>query len=481
MSRVQKKQHTDGKNHAGKKDKKGRTGKKDRAKADGADAAQPVGSQPGLNGARVVAASRDDFHAGVSRPGVAPWIVALRQRGHILATAPIEGSARLVGKEFSSSDRVAFGGVLSGRNGVVKRPSRQVNQLDADLVPMTERPGREELAYLFSETYDWRAVPQVVMREIDGEKCSVQIWKEGLFGIVDDKAPPPKVRRGEQWDEFLSGAGRCDYLVVRVDAEKAEQLRGLIGEDPPGLLNRNVELKDGTFAVAVPKRMIDRADFEKMRVMDFILGNIDRVSGNVALRLSEDGRLHPVPVDHALLCPEKNPSLMNAPWGFFGKELEGPLLPETKAWIAQIQPEELAQLLYACGVSRNAAKLALLRLAALKISTRPIEVPPAEPRNVPPPPEPKPERDPAKPLSKKEREQAVIDEAVARARENYLKSNVLSARLERNYPPSGSNFRASFLGAWMANAMEDAKDFVPKDERKRNRKALIAAYGPAPS
>jgi hypothetical protein len=110
---------------------------------------------------------------------------------------------------------------------------------------------------------------------------------------------------------------------------------------------------------------IDRAEGEQLRAFDYLIGNGDRHVKNLLMTRDDTGKVHPVAIDHGLAFPLGVMFRWNLPARFFD-HAQGPLLPETRAFIAGISPTKVAAVLAANKVEPFAAAFALRRLARLK-------------------------------------------------------------------------------------------------------------------
>ena len=121
---------------------------------------------------------------------------------------------------------------------------------------------------------------------------------------------------------------------------------------------------------------MNRADAEKLRVFDYVIGNRDRHNNNVLVYL-RGSEYHPVAIDNGLSLPEgpMSPDRFSWPTGLT-REQSGPLLPQTKAFIASIDIKQVAKSLARSGVSREATLHTLRRIERLKMDPSFLELDP---------------------------------------------------------------------------------------------------------
>jgi len=110
---------------------------------------------------------------------------------------------------------------------------------------------------------------------------------------------------------------------------------------------------------------IDRLEGERLRVFDYLIGNGDRHAKNLLMTRDAAETVHPVAIDHGLAFPLGVMFRWNLPARVFG-EAAGPLLPETLAFVAGIDPSAVAAVLARNGVEPFAAAFTLRRLARLQ-------------------------------------------------------------------------------------------------------------------
>ncbi len=124
---------------------------------------------------------------------------------------------------------------------------------------------------------------------------------------------------------------------------------------------------------AAPGRQLDRRAAEMVRVFDFLIGNSDRTVRNMMVRASGSTWL-PVAIDNSNSFPRAPVPRFQWPYQWVSSHT-GPLLPETRAFIAEIDPAEVAAILNRSGIERDAAIHVLRRLGRLQRDASFLEVP----------------------------------------------------------------------------------------------------------
>jgi len=110
-----------------------------------------------------------------------------------------------------------------------------------------------------------------------------------------------------------------------------------------------------------------------VRVFDYLIGNSDRTVRNLMVRKQGETWL-PVAIDNSNSFPRTRLPRFQWPHGWVATQT-GPLLPETRAFIDRIDPATVAGVMQKAGIERDAAVLALRRLARLKRDPSFLEVP----------------------------------------------------------------------------------------------------------
>jgi hypothetical protein len=196
-----------------------------------------------------------------------------------------------------------------------------------------------------------------------------------------------------RWGIFKPTDGESIYTLQRIVARiprrtfavreaAASQLASAIGVPfVPPTVYREIDGRRGSLQLFIDDArrgqdvdaQLDRPSAEKLRVFDFLIGNSDRTPRNLMVRRDGDSWL-PVAIDNANSFPSGHPLYFQ--WPFDQVESHtGPLLPETRAFIASIDPELVASVLLEAGIERGATMQALRRLARLKRDTSFLEVP----------------------------------------------------------------------------------------------------------
>jgi hypothetical protein len=109
---------------------------------------------------------------------------------------------------------------------------------------------------------------------------------------------------------------------------------------------------------------LNRAAAEKMRAFDYITGNADRHTGNLMVRQQGNDYL-PVAIDNGLALPEGVNTMFRWPDAWVSSHT-GPLLPETTQWIKSCDPKTVAKSLGDSGIDKLAMTHVLRRLARLQ-------------------------------------------------------------------------------------------------------------------
>lgn len=113
---------------------------------------------------------------------------------------------------------------------------------------------------------------------------------------------------------------------------------------------------------------LDRRMAERVRAFDFILGNADRKPANMlvtVVRSSGTARYEPVAIDHGSSLPLTGRFEFRWPLEWIQTH-DGPLLPETRAWLRDIDRSDVARALSSAGIERKAVERALFRLERIK-------------------------------------------------------------------------------------------------------------------
>lgn len=124
---------------------------------------------------------------------------------------------------------------------------------------------------------------------------------------------------------------------------------------------------------AGPGRTLDREAAEMVRVFDYLIGNSDRSGKNLLVRVS-GSRFLPVAIDNANSFPRSPIPRFRWPTDWVAGQT-GPLLPQTRGFIAGIDPSLVAGVLQRAGIERDAAVHLLRRLARLQRDASFLEVP----------------------------------------------------------------------------------------------------------
>jgi hypothetical protein len=141
----------------------------------------------------------------------------------------------------------------------------------------------------------------------------------------------------------------------------------------PGSLQVWVEDAERAGDAAAPGRQLDRRAAEMVRVFDYLIGSSDRTERNLMVRGSGATWL-PVAIDNSNSFPRMPTPRFRWPHAWVASHT-GPLLPETRAFIAAIDPARVAAILRDAGIERDAAIHVLRRLARLGRDPAFLEVP----------------------------------------------------------------------------------------------------------
>jgi hypothetical protein len=129
-----------------------------------------------------------------------------------------------------------------------------------------------------------------------------------------------------------------------------------------------------------PGRALVRRDAEKLRVFDYLTGNSDRTVRNLMVR-RRSGDHVPVAIDNGNAFPRGPIPQFQWPTAWILPH-KGPLLTQTRAFIAEIDPAEVARVLAGSGLEQDATVHVLRRLARLKRDPSFLEVPKGSKRAV---------------------------------------------------------------------------------------------------
>jgi hypothetical protein len=122
-----------------------------------------------------------------------------------------------------------------------------------------------------------------------------------------------------------------------------------------------------------PGRALVRHDAERLRVFDYLIGNSDRTVRNLMVRRRGGDHL-PVAIDNGNAFPRGPIPQFQWPTAWVLPH-RGPLLVQTRRFIAGIDASAVARVLAASGIEPDAAVHALRRLVRLKRDPSFLEVP----------------------------------------------------------------------------------------------------------
>ena len=154
-------------------------------------------------------------------------------------------------------------------------------------------------------------------------------------------------------------------FVPRTVGREIEGLHGSVQLFVPDALRSTDAWKPGAALV--------RRDAEKLRVFDYLIGNSDRTVRNLMVR-RRDGDHAPVAIDNGNAFPRGPIPQFQWP-AVWVLPHRGPLLTQTRRFIAEIDPAAVARVLAGSGIEQDAAVHVLRRLERLKRDPSFLEVP----------------------------------------------------------------------------------------------------------
>jgi hypothetical protein len=197
-----------------------------------------------------------------------------------------------------------------------------------------------------------------VWKPESGENATIEAYPPGSPFAGSSPYPLGALFKNEVRAAKLASALGLGHLFPPTVERTVDGVRGSL----------QLFLEGATSAAADPAgRTLDRAATEQLRVFDYLIGNADRSPNNVMLR-EHGGTLLPIGIDNGLTFPHGTTAGLRPrpfPTAWLAGHV-GPLLDETRAFIAAIEPATVAKVLMGSGADPRQAAHALRRLERLK-------------------------------------------------------------------------------------------------------------------
>ena len=199
---------------------------------------------------------------------------------------------------------------------------------------------------------------RAIWKPVSGETATIENYPRGSPFAGDAPYPLKTLFQNEIRSAALAGAIGLHFLVPPTVERTIDGQRGslqLFAEGATSAVTRSLG------------ETLDRASAEKLRVFDYLVGNADRMAGNILVR-SLKGKRVPVGIDGALSFP-RGTTLGLDVRPFPTEWIEGhtgPLLASTMGFIRSVDPHTVARILVEHGAEDRQIAHTLLRLARLK-------------------------------------------------------------------------------------------------------------------
>lgn len=238
--------------------------------------------------------------------------------------------------------------------------------------------GQRQAAGAARSTGDWLTTGRLVGSPRTNDKAGKNASE--IIALRDDEGTPHralfKPRAGEQ--HIIPGVESGTYYLREVAVSELASALGVpffpktVKRTVRGRVGSAMEWVDGAIRAhdADPEGwQVNRAEGELLRVMDFLIGNVDWHAKNLLFKKDGDGVVHPIAIDNGLAFPQVH--LLN--WNLSSEsksskffDAPGPLLQSTRDFITKIDPERVAEVLARNRIEPVATAATLRRLARLK-------------------------------------------------------------------------------------------------------------------